>query len=34
MTNIKTDFMLHAADYNYEQWLDYPDVLDRDFELL
>ena len=24
--------MLHGADYNYEQWLDYPDVLARDFE--
>lgn len=26
--------MLHGADYNYEQWLDYPDILDRDFELM
>jgi beta-galactosidase len=26
--------MLHGADYNYEQWLDYPDLLDRDFELM
>ncbi len=26
--------MLHGADYNYDQWLDYPDVLARDFELM
>lgn len=26
--------MLHGADYNYEQWLEYPDILDRDFELM
>ncbi len=26
--------MLHGADYNYEQWLDYPGVLARDFELM
>lgn len=25
---------LHGADYNYEQWLDRPDVLDRDFEAM
>lgn len=23
---------LHGADYNYEQWLDRPEVLDQDFE--
>ncbi|MFN8371359.1 MAG: beta-galactosidase [Anaerolineae bacterium] len=25
---------LHGADYNYEQWLEYPDVLDEDFRLM
>jgi len=25
---------LHGADYNYEQWLDRPEVLDRDFEAM
>jgi beta-galactosidase len=34
VSTIKTDFILHGADYNYEQWLDYPAVLDRDFELM
>ncbi len=34
MTALKPKFMLHGADYNYEQWLDFPDVLDRDFELM
>lgn len=24
----------HGADYNYEQWLDSPDVLDEDFRLM
>jgi beta-galactosidase len=28
---MKTDRLLHGADYNYEQWLDYPEVLDTDF---
>jgi beta-galactosidase len=31
---LKPNVMLHGADYNYEQWLEYPDVLDRDFELM
>ena len=26
--------LLHGADYNYEQWLDYPDVLAEDFRLM
>lgn len=26
--------LLHGADYNYEQWLDRPDILDEDFELM
>jgi beta-galactosidase len=34
MTNFESKNMLHGADYNYEQWLDYPEILDRDFELM
>ena len=34
MASFEQNFMLHGADYNYEQWLDSPDVLDRDFELM
>lgn len=26
--------LLHGADYNYEQWLNYPDVLAQDFRLM
>ncbi|MFN2135751.1 MAG: beta-galactosidase [Candidatus Promineifilaceae bacterium] len=26
--------MLHGADYNYEQWLDMPEILERDFALM
>ena len=26
--------MLHGADYNYEQWLDCPDILAQDFQLM
>lgn len=26
--------LLHGADYNYEQWLEYPDVLESDFKLM
>lgn len=26
--------MLHGADYNYEQWLDYPEVLAQDMALM
>jgi beta-galactosidase len=28
------DFLLHGADYNYEQWLDYPEILEEDFRLM
>lgn len=34
MSNKILPTLLHGADYNYEQWLDYPDILDRDFELM
>ncbi|MDA3810520.1 MAG: beta-galactosidase [Spirochaetaceae bacterium] len=26
--------LLHGADYNYEQWLDYPEIHDQDFKLM
>ena len=26
--------LLHGADYNYEQWLDYPEILNDDFRLM
>ncbi len=26
--------LLHGADYNYEQWLAYPDILEEDFRLM
>ncbi|MDR3284112.1 MAG: beta-galactosidase [Treponema sp.] len=26
--------LLHGADYNYEQWLDFPEVLDQDLEYM
>lgn len=25
---------LHGADYNYEQWLEYPEILEQDFSLM
>jgi len=31
---LKTSGLLHGADYNYEQWLDYPEILDADFHLM
>lgn len=34
MNKFEPKFMLHGADYNYEQWLDFPEVLARDFELM
>ncbi len=34
MNIFNPNFMLHGADYNFEQWLDYPDLLTRDFELM
>jgi beta-galactosidase len=30
----KHDAILHGGDYNPEQWLDRPDILERDIELL
>lgn len=27
-------YLRHGADYNYEQWLDQPDILDDDFRLM
>ena len=33
MTGYRLPTLLHGADYNYEQWLEYPDVLDKDFRL-
>ena len=36
--NWKMDFtterMLHGGDYNPEQWLDRPDLLEKDLEML
>ncbi|KRM75172.1 beta-galactosidase [Secundilactobacillus collinoides] len=29
--DLKTDSFLHGGDYNPEQWLDRPDILDQDF---
>lgn len=26
--------LLHGADYNYEQWLAYPEILEQDFQLM
>lgn len=36
MNNITPKFpkMLHGGDYNPEQWLDYPDVLEKDIDLM
>ncbi|MFN2210534.1 MAG: beta-galactosidase [Candidatus Promineifilaceae bacterium] len=34
MTSLELKNMLHGADFNYEQWLDYPEILNRDFELM
>ena len=33
MENIFNKF-LHGADYNPEQWLDYPDIFEKDIELM
>ena len=30
----KYQMLLHGADYNPEQWLDYPEILKRDIELM
>jgi len=32
--NIVSDKMLHGADYNPDQWLDYPEILEEDFKLM
>ena len=29
-----TNRLLHGGDYNPEQWLEYPDILEKDLELL
>ena len=29
----KTDRLLHGGDYNPEQWLAYPEILEKDIEL-
>ena len=34
MKIFQPDFMLHGADYNYEQWLDYSEILAEDFRLM
>ena len=26
--------MLHGGDYNPDQWLNYPDILEKDIEIL
>ena len=30
---VKVDKFIHGGDYNPDQWLDHPEVIDRDFEL-
>lgn len=30
----KADFMLHGGDYNPDQWLDRPDILEDDIKLM
>ena len=30
----KTDMLLHGGDYNPEQWLKRPDILEKDIEML
>lgn len=34
MNRLQYPALLHGADYNYEQWLDYPDILNEDFRLM
>lgn len=34
MKIFQADFLLHGADYNYEQWLEYPEILAEDFRLM
>lgn len=33
MDNLK-NYMLHGGDYNPEQWFDYPEILEKDIEML
>lgn len=32
--NVVADYMLHGGDYNPDQWLEYPEVLKKDLELM
>ena len=32
--NEKLKVMWHGGDYNPDQWLDYPEVLEKDIELM
>jgi len=32
--NVVSDKMLHGADYNPDQWLDYPEILEEDLKLM
>lgn len=32
-TPLKTNEFLHGGDYNPDQWLDHPEIIDRDFQL-
>lgn len=32
--NFRLPNFLHGADYNYEQWLEYPEILEQDFTLM
>ncbi len=31
---LKTSFFLHGGDYNPDQWLEYPEILEKDVELM
>ena len=28
------DFIVHGGDYNPDQWLKYPEIIDKDMELM
>lgn len=32
--DFKTNRLLHGGDYNPEQWLDRPDILEKDLDML
>src|SRR5690606_37276011 len=34
LLSLKTDALLHSADYNPDQWLHAPDILEKDIELM